>query len=355
MFDLAARRLETQMNRDIFQAAPELTLIIGAFRYSCKTDMGRETWPCGVPAIVKKWLLRAKTSHQGEATRREATFMAIHLSVRSPSAYTRRTTLRNTREWPMPRISLRSAFHDLSGRSTFGAAAVAAFVLLGASNVNAQGLPALDKVLNPAETALILVDFQYPFTNPAGANYHNVQKELDEKHLLDRTVDLVKKARSLGITVVHITEGYTHDYRELDPTNPGGFHRGQILRQAWKVGTKETSYYEPLQPGEGDKDLFLPPRIQTTAFGGTGLDQMLRSKGIKNVAVAGFTTDVCVYATVTSAYDLGYHVYALRDAMAGYFPEQSEQMLKNTYPMWSKVIGNDDFLGMFGLERRTER
>nr|HEV8008481.1 isochorismatase family protein [Bradyrhizobium sp.] len=126
-------------------------------------------------------------------------------------------------------------------------------------------------------------------------------------------------------------------------------------RQAWKVGTKETSYYEPLQPGEGDKDLFLPPRIQTTAFGGTGLDQVLRSKWIKNVAVAGFTTDVCVYATVTSAYDLGYHVYALRDAMAGYFPEQSEQMLKNTYPMWSKVLSNDDFLGMFGPERRTER
>jgi hypothetical protein len=96
----------------------------------------------------------------------------------------------------MLRISPRSVFHDLTGRSTFNAAALAAFVLLGASSVNAQGLPPLDKVLNPAETALILVDFQYPFTNPAGANYHNVQKELDEKHLLDRTVDLVKKCIS---------------------------------------------------------------------------------------------------------------------------------------------------------------
>jgi hypothetical protein len=42
------------MNRDICQAAAELTLIIGAFRYSRKTDMGRETWYCGVPAIVEK-------------------------------------------------------------------------------------------------------------------------------------------------------------------------------------------------------------------------------------------------------------------------------------------------------------
>jgi hypothetical protein len=44
------------MNRDIFQAVSELTLIIGAFWHSCKTDPGRETWYCRVPAIVEKWL-----------------------------------------------------------------------------------------------------------------------------------------------------------------------------------------------------------------------------------------------------------------------------------------------------------
>jgi ureidoacrylate peracid hydrolase len=248
-----------------------------------------------------------------------------------------------------------SARHDMKARSGLGAAAIAALILLGGAYANGQGLPALAKELNPAQTALILVDFQYPFTSPDGANHRNVKKELDEKRLLERTVELVRKARSLGVLVVHITEGYSGDYRELDATNPGGFHRGQILRQAWKIGTKEQSYYEPLLPAAADKDLFLPPRIQTTAFGGTGLNEILRSRGIKNVAVGGFTTDVCVYATVTNAYDLGYHVYALRDAMAGYFTEQSEQMLKNTYPMWSKVMGNDEWLAMFGLGQTTQR
>ncbi len=240
-------------------------------------------------------------------------------------------------------------------QSTLSAAAIAALILLGAANANAQGLPPLAKELNPAQTALILVDFQYPFTSPDGANHRNVKKEMDEKRMLERTVELVRTARTLSVLVVHITEGYSSDYRELDPTNPGGFHRGQILRQAWKIGTKEQSYYEPLVPGPGDKDLVLPPRIQTTAFGGTGLNEILRSRGIKNVAVAGFTTDVCVYATVTNAYDLGYHVYALRDAMVGYFTEQADQMLKNTYPMWSKVLSNDEWLAMLGVERRTQR
>jgi len=259
-----------------------------------------------------------------------------------------RSTTSNCRN-PNSEIRRRAA------RSVCFAAALGLGLFGLAAGAKAQGLPPLAKELNPAETALILVDFQYPFTNPDGANYHNIQKELQDKDLLNKTVDLVKKARSLGVLVVHITEGYTGDYREVDATNPGGFHRGQILRQAWKTGTRETSYYPPLAPGDGDKDLFLPPRIQTSAFGGTGLDQILRSKGIKNVAVGGFTTDVCDYATVTSAYDLGYHVYALKDAMASYFPEQGELMLKNTYPMWSKVLSNEQWLAMFGMSQKTER
>jgi nicotinamidase-related amidase len=190
-----------------------------------------------------------------------------------------------------------SSLRNMKARSARGAAAIAALILLGGASANGQGLPPLAKELNSAQTALILVDFQYPFTNPDGANHRNVKKELDEKQLLERTVELVRKARGLGVLIVHITEGYSSDYRELDATNPGGFHRGQILRQAWKIGTKEQSYYEPLLPTAADKDLFLPPRIQTTAFGGTGLNEILRSRGIKNVAVAGFTTDVCVYAT----------------------------------------------------------
>ena len=36
--------------------------------------------------------------------------------------------------------------------------------------------------------------------------------------------------------------------------------------------------------------------------------------------------------------------------MVGYFPDQSELMLKNTYPMWSKVLSNDDFVAMLATE-----
>ena len=207
----------------------------------------------------------------------------------------------------------------------------------------AEPLPPVAQSIKAEETAILLVDFQANFVSPDGAWYGKFKEHYAKTRMLERIVELVGKARAKGVLVVHITEGYTSDYRELDPANPGGFHRGQIGRGAWKIGSKEAAYYEPLKPGPGDRDLFLPPRIQASGFGGTGLNEILRSKGIRNVAVAGFTSDVCVYATVLSAYDLGFRVYALREGMAGFFDAMAEQMVNFVYPMWSQVVDHDEF------------
>jgi ureidoacrylate peracid hydrolase len=217
---------------------------------------------------------------------------------------------------------------------------VAALSLMPA---RAEQVPPVAKNIKGGETAVLLVDFQANFVAPDGAWYGKFAEHYAKTKMLDRIVELVGKARAKGALIVHITEGYTSDYRELDRSNPGLFHRGQIGRGAWKIGSKEAAYYEPLKSSAGDRDLFLPPRSQVSGFGGTGLSEILRSRGIKNVAVAGFTSDVCVYATVLSAYDLGFHVYALREGMVGFVDGMAEQMMTFVYPMWSQVIDNDGF------------
>lgn len=54
-----------------------------------------------------------------------------------------------------------------------------------------------------------------------------------------------------------------------------------------------------------------------SGFEGTGLDQILRSKGIKRTFVCGVATDYCVKATVLDALKLGYVVFVLKDAIKG--------------------------------------
>jgi ureidoacrylate peracid hydrolase len=240
-------------------------------------------------------------------------------------------------------------------RHFFQIAASVVALLTFLAQAQSEPVPPPAKSIKAEETAILLVDFQANFVSPDGAWYGKFAQHYEKTRMLDRVVELVRKARAKGVLVVHITEGYTSDYRELDPTNPGMFHRGQIGRGAWKIGSKEAAYYEPLKPGPEDRDLFLPPRSQASGFGGTGLSEILRAKGIKNVAVAGFTSDVCVYATALSAYDLGFHVYALREGMVGFFDGMAEQMVNFVYPMWSRVIDNDELDNMIEANPAASR
>ncbi|MEE8176364.1 MAG: cysteine hydrolase family protein, partial [Acidobacteriota bacterium] len=148
-------------------------------------------------------------------------------------------------------------------------------LLLWGPLVWGQRLPPLAKQLNPAETAIIFIDFQNNFASPDGEHYPAFKKIFDETGMLENSVDVVKKARALGIQVIQVSEGYTHDYRELDWTNPGGFHRSQILRQAWKTGTKPVELYAPLRPGPDDRDILIPNRKTVSGFAGTSLDYIL--------------------------------------------------------------------------------
>jgi len=217
----------------------------------------------------------------------------------------------------------------------------------------AKDLPPLAKQLKPEETAILLVDFQNNFAAPDGEHYPSYKKVFDETKMLESTVDFVKKGRALGVQIIEVYEGYTPDYRELDWTNPGNFHRSQILRQAWKMGSRRAELYEPLRPGPDDRDILLPNRVTVSGFGGNALDYILKSRGIKNVALGGFSTDGCVYATLLSGYDLGYHVYAIKDAMASSLTQLSDLLLKAAYPRYSRVIGYKDFLEM--LERSPQK
>ncbi|MGE5538468.1 MAG: cysteine hydrolase family protein [Gemmatimonas sp.] len=208
-------------------------------------------------------------------------------------------------------------------------------------------LPPLDKTLKPSETAIILVDIQNNFAAKGGEHYDKYEKIFKETGFIDNTVALVKKARELGIQVIHVVEGYSNDYRELDWGNGAGFHRAQILRQAWKSGTWEVQLIDPLKPGPDDKDIVLANRITVSGFGNNGLDYMLKSRGIRNVAIGGISTEGCAYATMLSAYDLGYRVYSLPDVMASNRKELTELLLKDRYPQYSRVMNSKQFLQMF--------
>jgi ureidoacrylate peracid hydrolase len=235
-------------------------------------------------------------------------------------------------------------------RKLFGAIVgltITALGLVSSNDVRAQDppkLPPLDKTLMPDQTAVVMVDFQNNFASPQGALYPLFENQLRDSHMIENSLNLVKVARELGIQVIHVTEGYTNDYREVDMGNGGNFHRFAVLRQSWKSDSPGAQLYEPIR---GEKDIVLPDRKAMSGFGGTALDFILKSRGIRNVAVGGFTADVCVYATLLGGYDLGYRMYAITDATVAGDPAATKEMERSLFPYVSRPMPSGEFLAMF--------
>ena len=67
-------------------------------------------------------------------------------------------------------------------------------------------------------------------------------------------------------------------------------------------------------------------------FASTNLDFILRSKGIKTVALGGFLTNCCVESTMRSAYEKGFDVVTLTDCVAATSQAEHDNAIQYDYP-----------------------
>jgi nicotinamidase-related amidase len=71
---------------------------------------------------------------------------------------------------------------------------------------------------------------------------------------------------------------------------------------------------------------------------------MLRSKGIRNVALAGFLTNCCVESTMRTAYEKGFNVFTLTDCVAATSKDQHDAAIAYDYPMFSNPVTSPEFV-----------
>jgi biuret amidohydrolase len=87
-------------------------------------------------------------------------------------------------------------------------------------------------------------------------------------------------------------------------------------------GEPGTDFVPELQPLPGETVIAKPGK---GAFYATGLMETL--KGIRQLVVAGVTTEVCVQTTMREANDRGFDCLLAEDATESYFPEFKQATL----------------------------
>jgi nicotinamidase-related amidase len=82
------------------------------------------------------------------------------------------------------------------------------------------------------------------------------------------------------------------------------------------------------------------------AFLGTTLDQQLRDLGVTQIVLAGVATSIGVESTARSAYDLGYNVVFLTDAMADLDPVNHAHSIEKIFPRLGESGSTADLLAL---------
>ena len=89
------------------------------------------------------------------------------------------------------------------------------------------------------------------------------------------------------------------------------------------------------------------------AFPGTSLDAELRQRGVTQVFLAGISTGFGVESTLRTAYDMGYNVVAVVDAMTDRAAETHNFCVEKVFPRMAETATVDEVLRL--LAERPER
>ena len=80
------------------------------------------------------------------------------------------------------------------------------------------------------------------------------------------------------------------------------------------------------------------------AFHGTSLDEYLRGRGVTQILLTGVATSIGVESTARSAYDLGYHVVLVTDAMTDRDAEAHRHTVEKIFPRLGESGTADEVL-----------
>lgn len=194
-------------------------------------------------------------------------------------------------------------------------------------------LDSIEELVDPAHTAVLVVDVQNDFCHPNG-HFARYGKDLTTtREMLPRAVHFVKRARELGVRIVYLRQitlphGLSDSPAWLRFKCRDGKSPEYTLKGSWGA-----DFVDGLEPADGE---VVVEKFRPDGFHYTPLDRLLRATGIRSLVIFGTTTEGCVESTVRGASYHDYYVVVPNDLLSSpnqTLHEGSLRLFEARYPM----------------------
>ena len=204
--------------------------------------------------------------------------------------------------------------------------------LAAASKIShVQMLSTLKDKVDPAHTAVIVIDVQNDFCDSNGMMAQEGSDVTAAQEMAERLPPLLATARAAGALVVFVRNVYSteHNYylsdtwlEQASRKRAGSYTR----RPVCSADSWEGDFYGDVRPKPGDP---VVSKHRFNAFRNTDLDTILRANGIRTLVFTGVATNVCVETTARDGFMHDYYIVMLDDGCATYADEDHQATLRN--------------------------
>jgi ureidoacrylate peracid hydrolase len=201
------------------------------------------------------------------------------------------------------------------------------------------------EILEPARTALLVVDVQNDYCSPSGALGEAGLSMTSIDPMVDRVEELIATARELEIPIVF----FRNEHSEETDT-PAWRRRTSHSLSVCKAGTWGADFYR-LRPSDRDTEIV---KHRYSGFVGTPLEELLHEWGRNTVVIVGTATNVCVDTTARHAAILDFDVVVVSDGVAATDSAAHTASLDNLERFFGHVIPTSDVRDVW-LAGRTQR
>ncbi|MCA3105866.1 MAG: cysteine hydrolase family protein [bacterium] len=186
-------------------------------------------------------------------------------------------------------------------------------------------------------TALILVGYQNDYFAKDGILRGVVEEPGRVDEVLTNTLALIRRLVPTDVSILSTPIVLTPDYRAL--ASPVGILHAIKESGAFAAGTHGAQSIPELK-AFGDRIQYVKGKVGFNAFSDTLLDDELKSRGIREVLLAGMVTSLCIDSTGRAAYERGYSVKVLSDCTSARTTIEQSYFCSSVFPLYGAVVSS---------------